>query len=96
MRFYVEPSTNVALPLFEPDDDFQPVTFVKSSQAMRIVSYNDDTARPPTAGKPKALNRWYVCSTNYLGYDYKTLTWVLGNGKPQNPTCKKVDVKRKF
>lgn len=97
MYLSVEPSTNVALPLFTPSDtDIQYVAFDKKTEAMRIFSYLDDTKKPPKSTGAKALNRWYVCSTNYSGYQYKTLTWVLGNGKPQNPSCKKVDVKRKF
>ena len=97
MSFSIDPSTNVALPLFTPSDsDIQYVSFEKSSEAMRVVSYIDDTKKPVQTDKSRALNRWYVCSSNYLGYNYKTLNWVLGNGKPQNPSCKKVDVKRKF
>ncbi|KAH8179152.1 hypothetical protein LIA77_00671 [Sarocladium implicatum] len=97
MYFGVDPASNVALPLFTPSDsDIQYVSFDKKSEALRVITYTDDTKKPVQAGKARALNRWYVCSTNYLGYNYKTLTWVLGVDKPQNPSCKKVDVKRKF
>jgi hypothetical protein len=97
MSFSMEPSTNVALPLFMPGDSpAQYVAFDKKSGALRVFSYIDDTKKPVKNTGARALNRWYICSTNYLGYNYKTLSWVYGKDKPQNPSCKKVDVKRKF
>lgn len=63
---------------------------------MNIQSYLDDTKSPPDSQHAHALYRWYVCNSNFEGYTYKTLGWVLGNGKPQNPSCEKVDVKRVF
>ena len=50
------------------------VLFDTKSGAMRVFSYLDDTKKPPKSTSGTALNRWYVCSTNYLGYQYKTLT----------------------
>lgn len=97
MSFSIDPSTNVALPLFSPGDSpVQYVAFDKKTEALRVISYLDDTKKPVKVGGAKALNRWYICSTNFSGYTYKTLSWVYGNAKPQNPSCKKVDVKRKF
>jgi hypothetical protein len=97
MSFSIEASTNVAIPLFMPGDSpAQYVAFDKKSGALRVFSYIDDTKKPVKNTGARALNRWYICSTNYLGYNYKTLSWVYGKDKPQNPSCKKVDVKRKF
>ncbi|PFH55454.1 hypothetical protein XA68_18279 [Ophiocordyceps unilateralis] len=97
MDFWTDPSTNVALPLFQPGYSRQQVTFDKQSQ-LAILSYLDDTHTPPTGTKVKALKNWYVCQTYYTGYQYRTLSWVLGSGsvKPQNPSCVKVEVQRKF
>ncbi|KAL2205924.1 hypothetical protein CC79DRAFT_1369363 [Sarocladium strictum] len=97
MSFSIEASTNVAIPLFMPGDSpAQYVAFDKKSGALRVFSYIDDTKKPVKNTGARALNRWYICSTNYSGYTYKTLSWVYGKDKPQNPSCKKVDVKRKF
>lgn len=97
MSFYTDPSTNVALPLFEPGYDTQPLT-VDEEGLLGIFSYLDDTQSPPTGDKVKVLKNWYVCQSYYTGYQYETLNWVSGNGsaKPQNPSCVKVEVQRKF
>lgn len=97
MNFYSDPSTNVALPLFEPGYSIQYITFDKKGQ-VAILSFLDDTRDPPTSNTVKALKNWYVCKTYYTGYRYRTLSWVMGNGsaKPQNPSCVKVEVQRKF
>ncbi|KAJ5690181.1 hypothetical protein N7462_004573 [Penicillium macrosclerotiorum] len=97
MSFYVDPSTNVALPMFMPGYDQQDVAFDKNNH-MGIYSYLDDTVTPPTGDKVKVLKNWYVCETYYTGYQYHTLNWVLGSAsaKPQNPSCVKVQVQRKF
>lgn len=60
------------------------------------MSYLDDTESPPRDDEAKALYRWYVCESIFIGYNYQTLNWVLGSAKPQNPSCSKVDVKRVF
>ncbi|KAJ6443437.1 Dihydroorotate dehydrogenase (Fumarate) [Purpureocillium lavendulum] len=103
MSFSVDPSTNVALPLFQPGSGTtQYVAFdtTAAKDAARLVVFSslDDTRRPPTEDKPRALSNWHVCQTYYAGYQYRTLNWVLGNGgqKPQNPSCVKVEVQRKF
>lgn len=97
MSFYVDPSTNIAMPMFQPSYDQQQVMFDKEGH-MGIFSYLDDTVTPPTGDKVKVLKNWYVCETYYSAYQYHTLNWVLGNGnaKPQNPSCAKVQVHRKF
>ncbi|KAK2595468.1 hypothetical protein QQS21_006808 [Conoideocrella luteorostrata] len=96
MRFSIDPSTNVAISVFFPGgEDSQYVGFDKNEQ-MNIVSYLDDTKSPPTGTTPRELKNWYLCTTYYSSYTYQTLSWVYGNGKPQNPSCVKIDVKRKF
>lgn len=96
MSFYVDPTTNVALPLFMPGpDNQQQVAFDKRS-LLTILGYVDDTITPPNYTDPKPYYNWYVCQTYYVGYTYRTLNWALGKGKPQNPSCVKVDVKRKY
>jgi hypothetical protein len=96
MSFYVDPSTNVAMPMFQPGYDQQQVMFDEKSQ-MGIYSYLDDTVTPPTYQNVTVLKNWYVCQTYYTGYTYETLAWALGNesAKPQNPSCVKVEVQRK-
>ncbi|KJZ74748.1 hypothetical protein HIM_05865 [Hirsutella minnesotensis 3608] len=92
-----DPSSNVALPLLMPGYNQQYVAFDKKGQ-MAIMSYLDDTKSPPVSGNAKAFKNWFVCQTNYSGYRYRTLAWVHGTSKakPQNPTCVKVEVQRKF
>ncbi|KAJ5082570.1 hypothetical protein N7532_011613 [Penicillium argentinense] len=97
MSFYVDPSTNLAMPMFQPSYDQQQVMFDKED-LMGIYSYLGDTITPPTDDKVRVLKNWYLCETNYSAYTYRTLAWVLGNGKakPQNPSCVKVQVHRRF
>lgn len=97
MKFSIDSSTNVALPLFFPGTyDARRVAFDQNSELI-IASYLDDTKAPPTGQFPaRVLKRWHVCTTYYVGYTYTSLAWVLGNGKPQNPTCVKVEVKPRF
>ena len=95
MAFFIDPTTNVALPLFEPSYEPQYVAF-DSNNLMNIISYLDDTVNPPTDETAKAYYRWYICSTNFEAYVYPTLAWVQGNGAPQNPSCVKASIKRVF
>lgn len=39
-----------------------------------------------------------ICTTDYTGYSYNTLSWIIGDGTvpADNPTCTKVDIYRKF
>lgn len=96
MSFFVNPSSNVALPLFQPSSEYQPVTFSKNG-TLAIFSYSDDTQTPPVQ-EVTAVRNWYVCQTSFGGYNYQTLAWVLGKpgSVPQNPSCISVDVTRKF
>lgn len=97
MSFYNDPSTNVAQPLLEPGYTAQLVTVGKDDQ-LAIIAYLDDTVSPPTGSTPRVLKNWHVCDSYYSGYTYTTLNWVMGTGtgKPQNPSCVKVEVERKF
>ncbi|PHH64513.1 hypothetical protein CDD81_4292 [Ophiocordyceps australis] len=97
MSLYLDPSTNVGLPLLEPGYSNQQVTFDPSGR-LAIFSYVDDTKTPPTYDKFRAHRNWFVCKTYYSSYQYTTLAWVVGSGnvRPQNPSCVKVEVYRKF
>jgi hypothetical protein len=96
MSLYLQPETNVALPLFIPGYDTTYVGFDKEDK-LYISYYVDDTVSPPKAGKTKKLYNWYTCETYYTGYTYTTLAWLIGREcKPQNPSCEKVDVVRVF
>lgn len=74
MQFYVDPSTNVALPLFEPTEEYQYVSFDKSNK-MYISAYVNDKVTPPVSEKSYKLYNWYTCQTYYTGYTYTTLSW---------------------
>jgi len=50
---------------------------------MNIQGYLDDTVTPPTDTTSTAYYRWYVCNTNYEGYSYETLSWVVGKYPPE-------------
>ncbi|KAJ5238896.1 hypothetical protein N7468_003515 [Penicillium chermesinum] len=98
MSFYTEPGTNVAMPMFYPSYGEVQVVFDSKDQ-MGIYSTLDDTVTPPSDNsKGKVLKNWYLCDTVFSGYQYRTLSWVNGNGseKPQNPSCVHVEVERKF
>lgn len=95
MNLAYYPTSNVALPLFEPGYDATQVAF-DNCEKMNIQGYVDDTSSPPKFGPSVAYYRWVVCTTYYSSYTYQTLAWVVGDGEAQNPTCQKVDVVRVF
>lgn len=95
MQFYYDPTTNVAHPLFEPSYTATQVTFGEDDE-LAILGYVDDSVNPPKAGDWYALKQWYACTTYYTGYSYQSLNWVVGKGKPQNPSCVKTEVKRVY
>lgn len=80
--------SNVAMALFTPGEGTE-VAFDADGK-MNIQGFDDET------GKVVAYYRWYVCETDYTGYKYETLVWLIGGGQPDNPTCEKVDVVRVF
>lgn len=86
--------SNVAIPLFTPSEFGSLVQFDKSNR-LNVPGYIDDTVSPINTNAPKGYYRWYVCNT-YYGYAYQTLSWVIGNKAPQNPSCQKVEVVRVF
>lgn len=94
MQLYYDPSTNVALPLFEPSEGTA-VAFDVHNR-LNIQSTLDDTVTPPTDETVAAFYRWYVCESNFEGYTYETLNWVMGKEQPENPSCSKVQVVRVF
>jgi len=95
MVLSTDPSSNVALPIFEGGYDETLVAF-DTHHRMNIQSYVDDTVSPPTDDKVMGYYRWYVCQSNFLGYTYETLNWVMGKYPPENPSCCKVQVVRQF
>lgn len=96
MYLSTDPTSNVAMPMFLPGEDQTYVGF-GARDRMYIESYIDDTVTPPKVlSTPTKYYRWYVCETNYSGYQYTTLAWVLGNAKPENPSCEKIIVVRVF
>lgn len=94
MHFIYEPSTNIATPAFGPAGELY-VAF-DDNNLLNIITGVDDSTTDPTVFNPRALYDWYVCKTFVGGYHYQALGWVMGGGKPHNPTCIKVDVKRTF
>jgi hypothetical protein len=94
MSLFVNPSSNVAVPLFTPGDSNLQLIAFDSSDLLYIPGGIDDTQNPinPQAERQNYY-RWYVCTT-YEGYMYETVAWTLGEAPPQNPTCCKVDIKK--
>lgn len=95
LRFSFDPTSNVVIPVFFPDDqEYQLVDF-DSSNSLYIPRGLDDCQSPPTyIDPPQKLKNWYICLTRY-GYLYYTLSWKIGaTGMPQNPSCQEVEVFR--
>ncbi|KAH9811729.1 hypothetical protein Tdes44962_MAKER05877 [Teratosphaeria destructans] len=96
LSLLVYESSNTALPIFGIGEQQFLVAFDEQG-FMNVQSYYDDTVTPPTDyASTKAYYRWYICQNNFDGYEYFNLNWVLGDAKPQNPTCEKVQVLRTF
>jgi hypothetical protein len=105
MAFQYMPSSNVAHLNFMPRSPIS-VTAVSFDPCdnMYIQRVVDDTVvPPPPASGDQSISRlpikdyhWYICQ-NVGRYGYMSLSWKVGAvGRPQNPTCKKVMVKRIF
>jgi len=84
MQLSINPASNVAIPIFIPGQNPTYVGF-DDNDDMFITSYQDDT-KPLPNDDTTPLYRWWVCRT-YYGYPYQTLSWVLGDKAPENPTC---------
>lgn len=93
ISFQYDPTTNIALPLFYPSESNEIQFTFDKNHHLNVLAYLDDTVKPPTF-KQYQLSRWQICQTYYGSYSYTTLAWVLGKGKPQNPSCQAVKVRR--
>jgi hypothetical protein len=105
MNFWWDAYTNVVMGFFQPADEGEPVdpdrlTFVSGAEGDLLVMkapVMDDRDAPswkPVAAN-ETVNRWFVCETWAPGsYRRTSVVWGLGEGRPQNPTCVKVDVVR--
>ncbi|KAF1998313.1 hypothetical protein P154DRAFT_524223 [Amniculicola lignicola CBS 123094] len=94
LQFYA--TTNVAVPFLAPGQDGSTPMAFDSNNKLNIQTYVDDRCVPATVGPTKVFYNWYACETYWSGYQYVTLNWVVGVGKPQNPSCVAVKVKRVF
>jgi hypothetical protein len=100
--FFLEyvPWSNVAMTQIEfgPYEGSGTYVAFDKKGLLNILQYQDDRLEPGNEylPKPRPLYNWYICNTYWSGYSYVTLTWVLGGGAPQNPTCQKVNIKRVF
>lgn len=90
--------SNVAMPLL--GDGVQQMVAFDCEGFMNIQSMGDDRMSPPVPyWEPQvtmAYYRWYVCLTQYVTYLDWTLVWVIGALEPENPSCVKVEVQRRF
>ncbi|KZM24312.1 uncharacterized protein EKO05_0005637 [Ascochyta rabiei] len=95
--FNYDPTTDIALPILTPGSE-RPQSLAFDEQGrLNVQGYIDWTASPPNAtGTTVGYYRWYACQTYFSGYSYENLVWGLGAGKPENPTCVSVGVKRVF
>ena len=93
LTFQYDPATNVALPLFYPGENSAVGFTFDKHDYLKVLASLDDTVKPPVY-KQLQLSRWQICQTNYGGYTYTTLAWVMGKGRPQNPSCQAVKVRR--
>jgi hypothetical protein len=96
MGFQYNDASNVVVPMFEFGLIPKSVAFADDGKLV-IPTYQsqDDTKSLPNHSQ-QSLTRWYVCITEPTWYIYQTLAWVMGEAKPQNPTCQKVQVYRKW
>ncbi|KAI2634101.1 hypothetical protein GGS26DRAFT_30355 [Hypomontagnella submonticulosa] len=97
MTFFYNAASNLAFPIIWPSsDNAQPVSFTEDDLLAVGANINDAIAPPePFENYITYLtNRWVVCETYWQGYGYTALQYVLGDQKPQNPSCQAVTVKR--
>ncbi|PVH96319.1 hypothetical protein DM02DRAFT_124934 [Periconia macrospinosa] len=95
LDFYQDPTVDYALPLFYPGEIGRTIA-VTESNFFNVQGYVDYSVNPPKSGEWKSYNRWYACTTYYQGYQYLNVVFKLGAGKPQEPGCTSVEVKRVF
>jgi hypothetical protein len=94
--FNYNPTTDSALPILGPGSDRPQLLSFNDQDELIVQGYVKWTANPPTYGETYGLKRWYACKTYYASYQYENLVWGLSAGKPENPTCVEVNVKRVF
>ncbi|KAI0007462.1 hypothetical protein F4779DRAFT_591787 [Xylariaceae sp. FL0662B] len=97
MSIQYNAGSNLAFPIFLNTDGAS-VAFTAEDLMALPSSVNDALAQPVpfegTNGVTFFDNRWAICHTYWVGYEYVALQWVLGNQSPQNPSCQSVNVKR--
>lgn len=95
MQLSYNPTSNVAVPLFEPSISGTFVGF-DTDEKLFIAQYLDDTQlATAVVYDSKPIYRWAICKT-YSGYYYTTLAWIMGPHSAENPSCQKVNVVRQF
>ncbi|KAK5108206.1 hypothetical protein LTR62_008662 [Meristemomyces frigidus] len=97
LAYSINPASNVASLFFYPGTTGDSVYIAFDADGlMNIQSSLDDTTVPASDNGTISYYRFYVCTTNNIGYTYPTLNWVFGDGAPQNPTCCPTNVTRIF
>lgn len=61
MAFIYNPGSNVALPLFYPDEDLTTQIQFLEDGTLGIPVFTDDTVTPPTYEDVVITDRWFVC-----------------------------------
>ena len=94
MRFWINPTSNVAIMMFAPgDSQYNLVSFEAGSGAMYIPLRHDENTGQ-SIDPPIKLKNWYMCKSAYSAR-LITMVWRIGTkGEPDDPTCYRVDVKR--
>ncbi|KAI1388658.1 uncharacterized protein F4822DRAFT_403465 [Hypoxylon trugodes] len=97
LAFLYNEGSNLAFPLIWPSDTIaQSVSFTEDD--LLAVGTNVNDAISPPGPFPNSVeyltDRWAICKTYWQSYGYVALQYVLGNQKPQNPSCQLVTVKR--
>ncbi|KAI1082933.1 hypothetical protein F5B20DRAFT_578009 [Whalleya microplaca] len=97
MSIQYNDASNLAFPIFLNTDGAS-IAFTTEDLMAVPSSVNDAIAQPVpwegTNGVTFIDNRWAICRTYWVGYEYVALQWVLGDQAPQNPSCQSVTVKR--
>ncbi|KAI6083916.1 hypothetical protein F4821DRAFT_243933 [Hypoxylon rubiginosum] len=99
MTFMYNTASNLAFPLIWPSDaNSQAISFTDDG-LLAVAANINDTLDPPEPFDNYVTyitDRWAICKTYWQAYDYTALQFVLGDQKPQNPSCEYVKVKRVF
>ncbi|SMQ55795.1 unnamed protein product [Zymoseptoria tritici ST99CH_3D7] len=96
LTFLYSPSSTLAHAQFGGIGQEQQFGFDKDNK-LYVPTYYDESVYPPKSlGSSKPEYHWYLCNYNYAGYGYQSLNWAVGDAKPKNPTCAKVDVVRRY